>query len=248
VRLVTTVLERLDLPESGLLLDFGCSDGYVLSRLRDLPALAGWRFAGYERAAHLVQAARMRSLPGAEFQAFDLNDPAATATERGDVVLCLETLEHVGRVDCAVAALDRSVRQGGVVVVTMPNEVGPVGLAKLVVRPLVRRHAYRGFFETRREAIRYAAHVIVGADLSVFRTPARPGWGPHLGFDRRVVRAHIERVYVRSGRWAVLREEWTLLRVARVSVFRVLRAPRFSDGATTTGIDPAPAGRSGTST
>jgi SAM-dependent methyltransferase len=220
VRLVGEILDSLDLPDHGLLLDFGCSDGYVLSLLRDRDDLAGWRLVGYDRAAPLVAAARDRSVPAADFHRLDLDHPAAAAHDPGDVVLCLETLEHVGRYECALAALHRSARPGAWIVISMPNEVGALGLAKLMLRPMVRTNVYRGFFARRRDIVRYAGLVVIGGDIAAFRDPPRSGWGPHLGFDRRRVREYVQSEYVEPGRWAVVREEWTLLHTARLSVFR----------------------------
>src|SRR4051794_4347762 len=90
-----SLLQRLDLPERGLIIDLGCSDGYVLSEIQrtgDLPR--AWALAGYDCKPRLLKAARRRTLAGARFQRLNLNDATASVVVPADVVICLETLEH----------------------------------------------------------------------------------------------------------------------------------------------------------
>jgi SAM-dependent methyltransferase len=217
---VRKALVALDLPAEGLLIDFGCSDGYVIDHLSAISPFAGWRFMGYDRFGHFVRAARLRGTEGACFAVLDLNDPTAAPSECGDVVLCLETLEHVGRYDHALEVLRHAVRPGGYLVLTMPNETGFVGLAKFVARPIARRDPYRGFFGGRTDALRYAARLLRGGAIADFREPPRPGWGPHLGFDHRRVSAHIQSHLVEPACWTQTSAEWTRLHMGRVYVFR----------------------------
>lgn len=197
-----SLLHRLDLPQSGLIIDLGCSDGYVLSELQrngDLPQ--SWRIAGYDHMPGLLKAARRRGLVGARFRRIDLNDAGACVVWPGDVVICLETLEHVGDYRSALQVIHTAMNPGGLLVLSMPNEVGVVGLVKLLGRPVVRRHAHRGFFTGLREAARYVVAVATYRDLEPFRSPARDHWGPHLGFDHRQVMRHIRREFLDSGLW-----------------------------------------------
>jgi SAM-dependent methyltransferase len=199
-----SLLQRLDLPERGLVIDLGCSDGYVLSEIRrtgDLPP--SWLLTGYDCKPRLLKAARKRGLVGAKFRRLDLNDAMALVVRQADVVICLETLEHVGDYRSALRVIHTAMNPRGLLVLSMPNEVGVVGLVKLLGRPLVRRDAYRGFFSGRRDLIRYAIAVATYRDLEPFRSPPRDRWGPHLGFDHRQVMRHIRREFVERGLWKV---------------------------------------------
>jgi 2-polyprenyl-3-methyl-5-hydroxy-6-metoxy-1,4-benzoquinol methylase len=201
-----SLLRQLDLSSRGLVIDLGCSDGFILSELRrneDLPPT--WRVAGYDCVPRLLQAARRRRLPRARFRRIDLNDAAARVTKPGDVVLCLETLEHVGDYRSALQVLHNAVNPGGRLILSMPNEVGLVGLVKFLTRPLLRRNAYEDFFSSYRQVLRYALAVATYRDLEPFRSPPRGGWGPHLGFDHRKVKRHIRCAFVDNGLWTTER-------------------------------------------
>lgn len=220
LRVLGDILRGLALPPSGRLVDLGCSDGFVLWRLQEEGVLpTGWCAAGYEVDRRLLRAARRRDLANVTFEWIDLNDVAARVPA-GDVVISLETLEHVGDYRSALWVLHRSVRVGGWIVVSMPNEVGWVGLVKLVGRPLLRRHPYDGFFSGPAGAIRYAATVVHGGDLERFRQPPRAGWAPHLGFDHRSVVRHVRATFVDVGRWQLVGQRRSALGANRFLVAR----------------------------
>ena len=192
------------LPAGGLLVDMGCSDGFIIEQLwrhGDLPP--GWRFAGYDHAPRLLEAARLRGVPNAEFHLIDLNDREARAVHPGDLVLCLETLEHLGDYRVGLGVLDASTRPGGWIVLSMPNEVGVVGFVKFLGRPLLRAQPYRGFFSAREDVFRYLVAVVTGREIASFRSPPRAMWAAHLGFDHRLVSRYIKERYVATGRWKV---------------------------------------------
>ena len=197
-------LRTLDLPDWGLLVDLGCSDGFVLSELRagaDVPP--GWRLHGYDRRVRWLNAARHRGVPRARFRRLDLNDESARTREQGDLVTCLETLEHVGDYRSALQVIHHAIRPSGRLILSMPVEVGPLGLVKLLGRPLTRRRPYAGFFASPGQRLSYAAAVARGGDIGRYRSPARLAWGPHLGFDHRAVRDHIRDRYVEPGLWTI---------------------------------------------
>lgn len=224
------LLRQLDLPATGLLVDLGCSDGFVIWHLRhagDLPS--SWEAAGYELDPRLVKAARRRQVPGATFRRIDLNDAQAHVVRPGDVVLCLETLEHVGDYRSALHVIHESVKPGGWIVLSLPVEVGPVGLAKLVARPLMRRQPYDDFFTGPRDVLAYATSVAAGRDVEHFRTPPRALWRPHLGFDHRRVCEHVREEYVDPGRWRVEVQERAALGAAVFLVARRTEGHRAVD-------------------
>ena len=202
------LLRRLDLPDEGQLVDLGCSDGFILSELRrhgDIPAM--WSLAGYDKRKRLVRMARRRALPATRFGLRDLNNPKARVHDPGTVVICLETLEHVGDYRAALRVIHAALLPGGYLILSMPNEVGVIGLIKLLGRPLTRRSPYRGFFTGTRQFVRYTIAVARHRDLEPFRWPPRLGWGPHLGFDHRAVMRHLQSEFVDTGLWTVDRVE-----------------------------------------
>ncbi len=201
-----SLLRQLDLDPRGLAIDLGCSDGFIVSELRrneDLPAV--WRVAGYDCVPRLLQAARRRGLHHARFRRIDLNDATARVARPGKVVLCLETLEHVGDYRSALQVLHNAMKPGAWLILSMPNEVGLVGLVKFLTRPILRRNVYAGFFSSHRQVLRYTLAVATYRDLEPFRTPPRSGWAPHLGFDHRQVKRHIRREFVDRGLWTTER-------------------------------------------
>ena len=200
------LLGELDLPAQGLVVDLGCSDGFVLAELRRRRTLpADWRMDGYDHQPRLLREARARCVPAARFRRVDLNDASSGVVEAGDLVLCLETLEHVGDYRAALEVAHHAVLPGGLLVLTLPNEVGVIGLVKLLGRPVVRRGAYEGFFVHRRDALRYGVTVATYGELEPFRRPRRRGWAPHLGFDHRRVTSYLTGQFVDNGLWTLER-------------------------------------------
>jgi len=224
LRSIVAAMQTLELPERGRVLDFGCSDGFVLAELRAAAVLPEqWVMEGYDRGSRLLAAARARQLANADFFRLNLNDARKRPRNPGDLVLCFETLEHIGDYRAALAVLHSALKPGGYLLLSMPNEVGVVGLAKLVGRPLLRNHPYRGFFRSRHASLLYGLSVASGRNISQFRTPARSGWGPHLGFDYREALAYIDQTYLRDGQWTLHHHRGGRLRPNVVLAFRRVR-------------------------
>ena len=194
---VAAALDRHLAKSSLSWLDAGCSNGFIVS---EIVARTPGRFrlvVGFDNTAELVERARARNLAGTRFETFDLNrvQPAA---ERFDVVTCLETLEHVGNVENAVANLVDRVTAGGLLLLSVPNETGLPGLVKLAGRAAVRRTPYDDFFADGGRA-RYVARLLFNRRIDGFRKPGLSGYGPHLGFDYRTLEDHLRAVYVGNG-------------------------------------------------
>lgn len=189
-----SIVGDLDLQDEGQLADFGCSDGFVLSRLRERDAFANWNFTGFDNKQPHLEAARLRALD-AEFELADLNLPTPELRHRFDLVLCLETLEHVGNFRAALSNVIGAARPGGVVIISVPNETGLPGTIKYAGRRLTRRNPYGDFFKTQSER-RYVTDLILGRQLDTYRQPERWGWGPHLGFDIDVFEGHLRDAHI----------------------------------------------------
>jgi len=107
--------ERL-LPEKGDLLDVGCSVGYLLDVARD----RGWRVAGLECSEPRIEVCRKRGL--------DVRDEDVTKVRGGrsyDLITACHVLEHTPDPVFFLEALRSRLKDGGVLVVEVPNIDGP---------------------------------------------------------------------------------------------------------------------------
>ena len=204
--------------------DVGCSNGFVVARALARGVVRPARIVGFDHSEGLLALARGRGLPGVEFRRVNVcSEPPDP--ERFELVTCLETLEHVADWRAALRHLVARVAPGGLLVLTMPNELGAPGLVKLAARPLVRRRPYAGFFR-RVSPWRYAVRVATGGEIESFRAPGSAGYGPHLGFDWRRVVAHVDAAYVKPGRLVGVERRFTPLRMNVVAVYRATRSGR----------------------
>jgi 2-polyprenyl-3-methyl-5-hydroxy-6-metoxy-1,4-benzoquinol methylase len=199
LRALVAILRRIEVGPRGLLADFGCSNGFILSELRAACFREpGWELWGFDHAAGYIKAARERRIAGARFEQFDLDLPGDEAPVTFDVVLCLETLEHVGSYRTALGKLARACRAGGYLLISVPNEVGVHGLVKFFGRKVLTRQSYDGFFRGQPQGP-YVRALFRGEDLERFREPPRHGWGDHLGFDVRRFEEHLRAHVVGTG-------------------------------------------------
>ncbi|HEX2343236.1 MAG TPA: class I SAM-dependent methyltransferase [Vicinamibacterales bacterium] len=178
----------------GRLLDYGCGDGTFLALVHDLFPGA----VGVDPAAVQVTdcARRLRNLP-LTFTTPDALDSSHSHTY--NVVTCMEVLEHCleherGRV---IGELARLVRPTGVVVVSVPIEVGPSLVGKQVARALA---AWRGLGDYEHRETYRPSELIRMVFARAGTTVDRPSYesvGPdgsayryygHKGFDWRVLR------------------------------------------------------------
>jgi len=182
LRILVSVLTHADLPHSGALVDFGCSNGFIIEQLQQRLFKGSWLFRGFDHKPELLDIARKKAIPGATFAQLDLNKPGSAPKSIYDLALCLETLEHTGNYREATRNVLGSCKIGGTVLISVPNETGIPGFVKLLGRRLVRRDPYGDFFANH-SALAYAWTVLRHGNIERFRLPSREGWGPHLGFD-----------------------------------------------------------------
>lgn len=219
-------LRALELAGAGRLADFGCSNGFVLKTLQETVFLRrDWSFAGFDHAGELLDLARDRGLAKTEFHFVELNTPQRQIRPEFDVVTCFETLEHTGDFRNAVRNLSRAVKPGGYLVISVPNEVGMPGLAKFLVRGLVKREAYGDFFEGK-SRLDYGWRLLTRRRIDGYRDdPNRKGWGPHLGFDRRVFESFLRSALLKSGEFNLIKRRFTVGGFAVFYAFRKAVSP-----------------------
>ena len=115
-------------------LDVGCGWGPLLCQLEAEPHFANLRVSGADVVDKVVH---RRDLYG-EFFVGDLTGGyPEIASDRYDVVVCEQVLEHLGTLDVAIATLARIVRPGGVLAIGVPIFFPPLHLARRHLVPLL---------------------------------------------------------------------------------------------------------------
>lgn len=168
--------------------DFGCSNGYVTNILAQRFSVE--RPHGFEYEEEHLQKAR-QDYPHIAFASINLNSP--TPSGSFDLVTCFETLEHVGELENALDHLLSSTRKGGLLVLSVPIEIGPRGLAKYLAKTVIYRSNYSTHFKELSDqniAKDYLIALLRNNDISRFRDK-RSRWGTHFGFDYRVIDRHL---------------------------------------------------------
>jgi len=117
-------------------LEIGCGLGgfarYLLEQGADLVA------ADFSEKAVEIARRRLAEVPNCELLAADIQD-IPFAAETFDVVISLDTLEHVLDPDKGLAELVRVAKVGGRVIITTPNYLSLVGLWRIYLRLIGRR-------------------------------------------------------------------------------------------------------------
>ncbi|MCP4005451.1 MAG: class I SAM-dependent methyltransferase [bacterium] len=200
LRTLHEILRSLPLGESGKLVDFGCSDGFILQQLRaSLLREEDWELYGFDHNDSFLDQARAKKIPRCEFDIYSLTTVTERFRDQFDVVLCLETIEHCGDFRNALRNLEVACKPGGKIVVTVPVEIGLPGLIKYIGKRVLRPGEFTDFFVQRSE-LEYLAALVTGRDLEKFRQPAQSGWPEHLGFDNNRLNEFIQQEFVGTGR------------------------------------------------
>ena len=180
------IFQKIEIVKGGVLADFGCSNGYILSILQELFFQnSTYSFYGFDHSNELLELARAKNLPSTNFHHINLNDIDESWENSFNIVLCLETLEHTGNYANALETLYSSCKIGGTIIISVPNEKGIPGIFKFFGRKIIRKNSYGKFFENQSE-ISYLKHLLLNKKIDQFRDPDAVGWGPHLGFDWKV--------------------------------------------------------------
>jgi SAM-dependent methyltransferase len=115
-RLIVSTVRR-HFPDARSLLEVGCGTGFVLAGLRD--AFPDLRLVGSELLEEGLELARRRLLDDVELVQLDATEMPFQA--EFDVVGAFDVLEHVENDEAALAGMRRAVREGGGVVLLVPQ-------------------------------------------------------------------------------------------------------------------------------
>lgn len=198
--------------------DFGCSNGFIPEEIIRTNGFKFSKVIGYDHVEGLLELARAKKIPNAEFKYFDLNK-VSNVEDRFDLVTCFETLEHVGDLENAFMNLFNHLGKNGIIIITVPNETGFIGLIKFLGRLAVRRNPYRDFFSDQ-SYFRYMKCLLRNDFIDSFRKPNQLGYGPHLGFDYRKLEDYIEEKFVRSKELELIEKSFTGLKMNLTYVLR----------------------------
>ena len=157
--------------------DFGCSNGYITNLVTE--QLSGVNSSGFDRSENLEVAKSLYE--HISFNVFDLNNVQKQSGEY-DFVTCFETLEHVGDLPSAVKNVYQSCKPGGHILITVPIEIGFVGVVKYIIKRIVFRYK----FELSCPETEYFKALLSGDRISKCRSLA-DGFSTHFGFDYRDV-------------------------------------------------------------
>lgn len=172
----------------GRLIDYGCGDGTFVAMVHDRFAetlgadVDPRQLAGCE--------ARLGHLPGVRFAM--TADLTRAAQERWDAVTCMEVLEHCLEPERrrVLDELARLVAPSGLVIISVPIEVGPSVAGKQFVRALAGMRRLGDYEHRERYTPTEMARSVLGASID---RVAFEGTGPdgpyfyygHKGFDFR---------------------------------------------------------------
>ena len=161
--------------------DVGCSNGYIT---RIISEESGARsVVGYDHCSENLELAAAAQ-PGANCLVLDLN-VLRKCDEVYDLVTCFETLEHVGDLKNAIANLLSLKKEGGLLFLSVPIEVGLVGWIKALLKVYLYGYKFSEISNGQPEGTlrrQYFHALRTGGDISAFR-PKASGYDTHFGFD-----------------------------------------------------------------
>lgn len=180
----------------GRLLDYGCGDGTFIAMLHDDFVEAVGVDVEPRQLAECLR--RLGHLRGVGF----ISTHEVADTPRWDVVTCMEVLEHCVEDERrhVIDRLARLVAPDGVVIVSVPIEIGPAVVAKQSMRALAGLRRLGDYGHRERYSPLELLRSAVGARIPRVTMQGEGPDGPyryygHKGFDYREVRADLSRCF-----------------------------------------------------
>lgn len=130
-----------EIPAGGRVLDVGCGNGVISRHLGQF----GFDVLGIDISQKTIDVARSKNkLPNVRFEAISAEQLTAQG-ERYDAVICSEVLEHLDHPENLLKVIHESLKDNGLLVVTVPNGVGPRELC--VTRPMLKARNNPGLWK-----------------------------------------------------------------------------------------------------
>lgn len=167
--------------------DFGCANGYLTREVAEW--VGAGRAFGFDLRYWNVNKAR-RSWSDISFSEANLNQELKLG-RRFDLITCLETIEHVGSPRMAIRNLIGHLDSDGLLIVSMPVEVGPVGVMKFVLKNGLFGSGFHQVSTRTSVRWKYLLDLVTGKPIGKYRH-GRESWGTHFGFDYRDALTHLE--------------------------------------------------------
>lgn len=179
------------------ILDYGCGDGSFLAMLA-ADSTGPINAVGAEKYMKVVEDCNERL--GRDGLRFLLSDElnAPEHVDAYDLIICMEVLEHVPNVDGMLDRFRRLLVQSGVLLISVPVEIGPMLIIKQMVRTIAGWRGLGDYPGTSSYSFReYLASVFAGPRQHIERPIHRDGDGQcfhdHKGFNWRVLRDAVAR-------------------------------------------------------
>jgi 2-polyprenyl-3-methyl-5-hydroxy-6-metoxy-1,4-benzoquinol methylase len=211
------VLEKHVLSSVKSWADFGCNNGFIIEEIVKANKYQFLKIVGYDHVEGLLELARKKNIPNAVFKCFDLNE-VDKVEDCFDLVTCFETLEHVGNFKNAFINLLNHLDEKGVLIITVPNETGFIGLIKFLGRIAVRRKLYHDFFDNQKY-FNYMRYLIRNDFIDSFRKSNQTSYS-HLGFDYRKLEEYIEEKFIENKQLNLIEKYFTALKMNIIFVFK----------------------------
>jgi 2-polyprenyl-3-methyl-5-hydroxy-6-metoxy-1,4-benzoquinol methylase len=129
VDFITTTLTK-NVGPGELVLDVGCGNGIITRRVGEL----GYNIIGIDGSAKAIAAAKAsNTLPNVKFRVIPAEELSAETAKYG-AVICSEVLEHLRDPASLLRVISTSLKDYGILIVTVPNGAGPREL--FVTRPV----------------------------------------------------------------------------------------------------------------
>ena len=193
LRDILRVLEKNAALKGKTYADVGCSNGYITSIIQK--HLSPATTHGFDHDEANIELAKER-FPACEFEVIDLNSRNAPLMHF-DVVTSFEVLEHVGSLNIALENILSLVSpHGGLLVLTVPIEIGWVGTLKFLLKTCVFRYSLNEISTAPGFHWQYLRSLLMGRRISGHRSE-RDGWSTHFGFDYRDIDSLLNKQGVR---------------------------------------------------